>query len=76
MTSKILVGGEEISKFEMNTDDLKNPGYIKMWVRYLGQEDLLEKGMATHSRILAWRISWTEEPSGLQSTGSQRVGQD
>ena len=39
MTSKILVGGEEISKFEMNTDDLKNPGDIKMWVRYLGQED-------------------------------------
>ena len=36
----------------------------------------LEEGMATHSSILAWRISWTEEPGGLQSTGSQRVGQD
>ena len=42
--------------------------------RSLGQEDPLEEGMATHSSILAWRISWTEEPGGLQSTGSQRVG--
>ena len=40
----------------------------------LGREDLLEKGMATHSSILAWRIPWTEEPGGLQSTGLQRVG--
>jgi len=42
----------------------------------LGQEDPLEKGIATHSSILAWRISWTEEPGRLQSTGSQRVGYD
>ena len=41
-----------------------------------GQEDPLEKGMATHSSILAWRIPWTKEPAGLQSMGSQRVGQD
>ena len=40
----------------------------------LGQEDPLEKEMATYSNILAWRIPWTEEPSGLQSVGSQRVG--
>ena len=40
----------------------------------LGQEDPLEEGMAIHSSILAWRISWTEEPGGLQSMGSQRVG--
>ena len=40
----------------------------------LGQEDPLEKEMATHSSILAWRIPWTEEPSGLQSMGLQRVG--
>ena len=48
-----------------------------MWetcVRSLGQEDPLEKEMATHSSILAWRIPWTEEPGRLQSTGSQRVG--
>ena len=40
----------------------------------LGQEDPLEKGMATHSSFHAWRIPWTEEPGGLQSMGSQRVG--
>ena len=40
----------------------------------LGQEDLLEEGMATHPSILAWRIPWTEEPGGLQSMESQRVG--
>ena len=45
-------------------------------VRSLGQEDPLEKEMATHSSILAWRIPWTEEPGGLQSTRSQRVGND
>ena len=46
------------------------------WVPSLGREDPLEKGKATHPRILAWRIPWTEEPGGLQSTGPQRVGLD
>ena len=46
------------------------------WVQSLGQEDPLEKEMATHSSIFAWKITWMEEPGGLQSTGSQRVGQD
>ena len=46
------------------------------WVRLLCWEDPLEEGMATHSSILAWRISWTEERGGLQSMGSQRVGHD
>ena len=46
------------------------------WVRSLGWEDSLEEGMATDSSILAWRIPWTEEPEGLQSMGSQRVGHD
>ena len=45
-------------------------------VRFLGLEDPLEKEMATHSSILAWKIPWTEEPGGLQSTGSQRLGHD
>ena len=45
-------------------------------VQSLGWEDPLEKGMATHSRILAWRIPWIEEPDGLQSIGCQRVGHD
>ena len=55
---------------------VKNPHAMpETWVQSLGWEDL-EKGMATHSRILAWRIPWTEEPGGLQFMGSQRVGQD
>ena len=45
-------------------------------VRSLGQEDLMEKEMATHCSTLAWIISWTEEPGRLQSLGSQRVGHD
>ena len=46
------------------------------WVQSLAQEDSLEKGMATDSSILAWRIPWTEAPGGLQSMGSQRVRHD
>ena len=46
------------------------------WVGSLCQEDPLEKGMATQSSILAWRIPWTEEPDGLQSRGLQRVEHD
>ena len=45
------------------------PAMQETWVQSLGGEDLLEKGMATHSSILAWRIPWTEEPGGLQSMG-------
>ena len=52
------------------------PAMWEMWVRFLGWEDPLEKEMATYSSILAWRTLWTEEPGGLQSTGSQRVGHD
>ena len=50
------------------------PAMQGTWVQSLGQEDPLEKGMAAHSSILAWRIPWTEEPGGLQSMGLQRVG--
>ena len=50
------------------------PAMQETWVQSLGWEDFLEKGMATHSSILAWRIPWAEEPGGLQSMGSQRVG--
>ena len=52
------------------------PAMRETWVRSLGQEDPLEEEMATHSSILAWRIPWTEEPGGLQFTGSQRVRHD
>ena len=50
------------------------PAVLETWARSLGQEDPLEEGIATHSSILAWRISQTKEPGGLQSTGSQRAG--
>ena len=52
------------------------PGMRETQVRSLGQEDPLEKEMATHSSTLAWRIPWTEEPGRLQSMGSRRVGHD
>ena len=52
-----------------NAGDLRYAGSIP------GSEDPLEEGMAAHSSILTWRIPWTEEPGGLQSIGSQRVGQ-
>ena len=50
------------------------PTMRETWVRSLGREDPLEKGMATHLSILAWRTPWTEELHSLQSMGSQRVG--
>ena len=53
---------------------VKNPSAMqKTWVQSLGWEDPLERGMATHSRILAWRTPWTEEPGGLQSMGSKEL---
>ena len=56
---------------------VKNPPAMQdTWVQSLGWEDPLEEDMATHSSILAWRIPWTEEPGGLQSMGTHRVGHD
>ena len=52
------------------------PAMQEPWDQSLGQEDPLEEGTAVHSSILAWRSPWTEEPGGLQSLGSQRVGHD
>ena len=63
--------------FAYVAQSVKNlPAVQEIWVRSLGWEDPLEKEMATHSSILAWKISWTEEPGGLQSMGSQRVRHD
>ena len=59
------------SKFNKNPPPMQETP--EMQLQSLGQADLLEKEMATHSSILAWTIPWTEEPSGLQSTGLQRV---
>ena len=56
---------------------VKNPPAMQgTWVQSLGWEDPLEEGMTTYSSVLAWRISWTEGPSWLQSVGSQRIGHD
>ena len=52
------------------------PAVWETQVRFLGQEDHLEKEMANHSNVLAWKIPWTEEPGSLQLMGSQRVGRD
>ena len=54
---------------------IKNPSTVQeTWIRFLGQEDPLEKEMATHSSTLAWKIPWTEEPGRLQPMESQKVG--
>ena len=65
------------SGFSLVIQLVKNPpGLQETQVQFLGGEDPLQKGMATHSSVLAWRIPWTEEPGRLQSMGSQRVGHD
>jgi len=56
------------------SEEKNPPAMQEMWVPSLTGEDPLEEGMATHSSILAWKISWTEEPGGLQPIGLQRVG--
>ena len=66
----LVLGFPGGSDGEESSCSAEDPGLIP------GSEDSLEKGMATHSSILAWRIPWTEEPGGLQSMGSQRVGHD
>ena len=58
------------------SDGKNPPGMQETQIQSLSQEDPLEKGMATHSSILAWRIPWTREPGGLWSMGSQRVSHD
>ena len=65
------------SKTSLAAQSVKNlPAVQETQVQSVGWEDPLEKKMATHSSILAWKISWTEEPGVLQSMGSQRVGHD
>ena len=59
------------------TQQVKNlPAMQEIWVQSLGQEDPLEREVATHSSVLVWKIPWTEEPGGLQFMGSPRVGHD
>ena len=69
--------GRDKNEDKFVAQSVKNlPAVQETWVRSLGWEDPLEKEMATHSIILAWRIPWTEDPGSLESMGSQRVGQD
>ena len=73
LESKIEKMQESINKASLVAQRLKHlPAMWKTWVWSLGWEDPLEKEMATHSSILAWRILWMEEPGGLQSMGSQK----
>ena len=74
---------KQLSEFHFHFGDFPVAQMVRNWpvmqdtrVRSLGQEDPLEKGMAIHSSILAWRIPWTQKPGGLQFLGFQRVGQD
>ena len=73
-TMKLTYNNLQVSLVGQSVKNL--PAVQETWVRSLGWEDPLEKEMETHSSILAWKISWTEEPGGLQSMGSKRVGQD
>ena len=70
-TGTIFCGASQVAQWVKNL-----PAMQEIWARFLGQEDPLEEGKATHSSILAWRVPWTEEPGGLQSMGWQRVGHD
>ena len=72
----VMVAVVMVVGFPGGSDGKESACNVETWVQSLGWEDPLEKGMATHSSILAWRIPWTEEPGGLQSRGSQRIGQD
>ena len=73
----LLHGGNFELRASLVAKTVKNlPPMKETQVRSLGQEDPLEKGMATHSSILVWRIPWTEEPGRLQSLGSQRDRHD
>ena len=77
MQVSCIAGGFFTSWATREVQTVKNlPTVPEPRAQSLGWEDPLEKGMATHSSILAWRIPWTEEPGGLQSMGSQRVGND
>ena len=68
----LMLGASQVALVVKNPP--ANAGDVRMEVQSLGREDPLEEEMATHSSILAWRTPWTEEPGGLQSTASQRVG--
>ena len=76
-TVRITLNYKDLVWASLVAQMVKNlPAMLETWVRSLDQKDALEKGMVNHFSILAWKIPWTEEPGGLQSRGSQRVGHD
>ena len=74
LTHSLIIGTFQVALVVKNLPI--SEGDARMWVPSLGREDPLEKEMATHSSTFAWKIPWMEEPGGLQSMGSQRVGRD
>ena len=72
--NSLTLSGNSSLRFRGGSDSKESVWMQETWVQSLGQKATLEKGIAAHSTILAWRIPWTEEPGGLQSMGSQRVG--
>ena len=74
VTSSLRLDNDSCLLFPSGSVVKNPPAMQETLVQSLGQDNPLEKGMATHFSILAWRIPWTEEPGGLQSMGSQRVG--
>ena len=74
--SFLCIGYTEDIKLGFSSSDSKESIMQEIWVQFLSQEDPLEKGIATHSSVLAWRIPRTEEPGGLQAMGLQRVRHD
>ena len=71
-----LNSSDQVLLIHCGSDGKESAAVQETWVPFLGQEESLEKEMATHSSILAWRIPWTEEPGRLQSMVSQRLGHD
>ena len=76
LTPLLKVPSSQLGTFLVAQTVKRLPTMQETWVQSLGREDPLEKGMTTHSSVLAWKIPWTEEPGGLQSMVSQRVGHD
>ena len=70
----LLIKSNAVMGFPGGSNSKESACNVETWVQSLGWEDPLEEEMAIHSSILAWRIPWTEEPGGLQTRGSQRVG--
>ena len=76
-THSNILGASLVAQMIKNLPAMwENSAMRETWVQSLGQEESLEEEMATHSKVLVWRVPWTEEPGGLPSMGSQRVAHE